>query len=87
MHEAHLMSDFIRKIEQIAAQEKAKKVISIKVWLGALTNMSPAHFLEHFVQSSAGTIAEGAHVETIVSQDMLDKNAQNILIESLEVDL
>jgi Zn finger protein HypA/HybF involved in hydrogenase expression len=31
MHEAHLMSDFIRKIEQIAAQEKAKKVISVKV--------------------------------------------------------
>ncbi len=87
MHEAHLMADFIHKIEQITTQEKAKKVISVKVWLGALTNMSSAHFLEHFMQSSVGTIAEGAHIETVMSQDLLDKNAQNILIDSLEVDL
>lgn len=87
MHEAHLMADFIHKIEQIATQEKAKKVISVKVWLGALTNMSSAHFLEHFMQSSVGTIAEGAHIETVMSRDLLDKNAQNILIDSLEVDL
>ena len=87
MHEAHLMKDFIHKIEQIATQEKAKKVISVKVWLGALTNMSSAHFLEHFMQSSVGTVAEGAHIETVMSQDLLDKNAQNILIDSLEVDL
>ncbi|MFM8859444.1 MAG: hydrogenase/urease maturation nickel metallochaperone HypA [Methylocystis sp.] len=87
MHEAHLMNDFISKIEQIAFQENAKKVISVKVWLGALTNMSSAHFLEHFMQSSAGTILEGAHIETVISQDLLDKNAQNILIDSLEVDL
>jgi len=87
MHEAHLMGDFIHKIEQIATQEKAKKVISVKVWIGALTNMSSAHFLEHFMQSSVGTIAEGAHIETVISQDLLDKNAQHILIASLEVDL
>lgn len=87
MHEAHLMGDFIHKIEQIATQEKAKKVISVKVWIGALTNMSSAHFLEHFMQSSVGTIAEGAHIETVMSQDLLDKNAQHILIASLEVDL
>jgi Zn finger protein HypA/HybF involved in hydrogenase expression len=87
MHEAHLMNDFIRKIEQIAIQEKAKKVTSVKVWLGALTNISSAHFLEHFMQSSVGTIAEGALIETVISQDLLDKNAQNILIDSLEIDL
>jgi hypothetical protein len=49
--------------------------------------MSSAHFLEHFMQSSVGTIAEGAHIETVMSQDLLDKNAQHILIDSLEVDL
>lgn len=87
MHEAHLMKDFIHKIEQIAVQEKAKKVTSVRVWLGALTNMSSAHFMEHFMQSSVGTIAEGALVETVISTDFLDKNAQNILIDSLEVDL
>lgn len=49
--------------------------------------MSSVHFMEHFMQSSVGTIAEGALVETVISTDFLDKNAQNILIDSLEVDL
>lgn len=86
MHEASLMKNLMRRLDEIAAAEKAKRITGMSVWLGAMSHMSPAHFTEHFEESSAGTIAEGATLDIIVSDDADDDNAQEILVRSVTVD-
>ena len=86
MHEASLMKNLMKQIEEIASTEEAKSVTAVQVWLGALSHMSAAHFTEHFEESSAGTIAEGAELQIVVSDDIHDPNAQEILLQSISVD-
>jgi hydrogenase nickel incorporation protein HypA/HybF len=85
MHEASLMRGLMRKIEEVAAGEGATGVVGVEVWLGALSHMSAAHFVEHFAQASAGTLAAGAKLDVTVSDDTTDPNAQDILLVSVEV--
>ena len=86
MHEASLMKNLMRQLEDIVKTENAKRVTGVSVWLGALSRMSAAHFAEHFEESSAGTLAEGAEVDVTVSDDPEDANAEQILIRSVTVD-
>jgi len=85
MHEASLMRGLMRKIEAVATAEGAVAVVGVKVWLGALSHLSKAHFAEHFAQAAAGTLAEGAALDVAVSDDTLHPNAQDILLVSVEV--
>lgn len=85
MHEASLMRGLMRKIEEVAADERATGVVGVEVWLGALSHMSAEHFAEHFAQASAGTLAEGATLDVTVSDDTAHPNAQDILLVSVEV--
>ena len=86
MHEASLMKNLMRQLDEIAKAENAKRITGVSVWLGALSHMSAAHFTEHFEEASAGTIAEGAEIDVTVSDDPKDANAQEILIRSVTVD-
>jgi hydrogenase nickel incorporation protein HypA/HybF len=86
MHEAALMKDLMTKILQIAQQQRAKRVIGIKVKLGALSHMTPEHFREHFEEVSPGTVAEGARIEAEQLTDIHDPKAQEILLQSIEVE-
>jgi hydrogenase nickel incorporation protein HypA/HybF len=86
MHEASLMKNLMRRLDEIASAEKAKRITGVSVWLGALSHMSAAHFAEHFEESSVGTIAEGAKLDVTVSDDPKDPNAQEILVRSVTVD-
>lgn len=86
MHEASLMSGLMRRIGEIAAAEGARRIIGVSVWLGALSHMSAAHFAEHFNQAASGTLAEGARLQVTLSQDERHEHAQDILLESVEVD-
>ena len=87
MHEAGLIKDLIRKIEQLAASEGATRVLRVGVNLGALSHMSPAHFDEHFRAASTGTICDGAALDIHLSTDIRDPNAESILITGIDVDL
>jgi hydrogenase nickel incorporation protein HypA/HybF len=86
MHEASLMKSLMTKIEAIARAEEARSVVRVSVWLGALSHMSAEHFAEHFEHSSAGTLAEGAKLSVTISDDIHDEHAQDILLESVEVE-
>ena len=44
------------------------------------------HFGEHFRHSSAGTRAEGARIDATLSDDPAHANAQDVLLESVEVE-
>ncbi len=86
MHEASLMTGLMRQIETIALGEGAAKVTRVVVWCGALSHMTEAHFAEHFQQASKGTRAEGAALDITVSDDITDDRAQDILLESIDVE-
>jgi hydrogenase nickel incorporation protein HypA/HybF len=86
MHEAGLMRDLMRKINDLAAAENASRVTGVTVWLGALSHMSPGHFQEHFDQAAAGTLAEGARIRCETSGDIADPNADGILLRSIETE-
>jgi hydrogenase nickel incorporation protein HypA/HybF len=86
MHESGLMKGVMRRIEEIAQDQQATRVVGVSVWLGALSQMSPAHFAEHFQEAAAGTIAEGARLDATASDDVRHPNAQDVLLESVEVE-
>jgi hydrogenase nickel incorporation protein HypA/HybF len=86
MHELSLIADLMRKIASIAQEQGAEKVIYVKVKLGALCHLSVAHLREHFAHAARGTVAEGALLEIEELTDMIDPHAQEILLDSVEVE-
>lgn len=86
MHEMSLINDLMRKITDLAVQHQAKKVAVVRVKLGALCHISPEHFREHFEEAAAGTVAHGARLEVELNPDEQHPNAQDILLDSVEVE-
>ncbi len=87
MHESSLMRGLLRTIEELAAREGASAVTAIRLRLGALSHFSPEHFREHFDRVAPGSCAEGATLEITTSDDIDDPHAQDVLIESVEVEV
>lgn len=87
MHEATLMANLMRQIADIAKAEGAPRVTGVSVWLGALSHLSAEHFTEHFIRASDATLAEGARLAVMVSDDLQDADAQRIVLESVEVEI
>ncbi len=85
MHESSLMKGLMRQILAAAESHQARNVISIHVLLGALSNITPTHFGEHFVQAAHGTLAEGALLDITCATDITDPHAQEIVITGVEV--
>lgn len=85
MHEFSLIKDLIRKIMAIAQEQHARKVTSVTVKLGALSQISTEHFREHFIHGSQGTIAEGAQLHINILNDINVPMAQDVTIENIEV--
>lgn len=85
MHEAAVMRDLMRAIETVAQTEGAARVTAIRVRLGDLSHMTPAHFREHFEEASRGTLAEGARIE-VVETDAAEER-QAVRLESVDVEL
>jgi hydrogenase nickel incorporation protein HypA/HybF len=87
MHEASLMLSLMHRIDEIAKCEGARRIVSVSVWLGALSHMSVEHFAEHFERAAAGTIAEGARLDVTVSDDPGHANAQDLMLKSVAVEI
>jgi hydrogenase nickel incorporation protein HypA/HybF len=85
MHELSLMANLMRKIEDTARQSGGVIVTRVRLRFGALAHTSPEHFREHFERASQGTLAEGAVLEIVHSNDLTDAHAQDILLESVEI--
>jgi hydrogenase nickel incorporation protein HypA/HybF len=86
MHEAALLKDLVREIESVAAREHASAVTCVRVRIGPMSHMTPDHFVEHFVDATRGTIAEGALCE-VEQIDPKDPLAQSIVLESVDLDV
>jgi hydrogenase nickel incorporation protein HypA/HybF len=85
MHERALLADLVREIEEVAARERASGVRSVAVRIGPMSHMTPAHFVEHFVDATRGTVAEGARCD-VSTIDPRDPLAQSIVLESVELE-
>jgi len=86
MHEHALMKGLMRQVKDVAAAENARKVVRISVWLGALSHMSAEHFGHHFEEAAAGSLAEGAELECVASDDMHDPRAMDVVLQAIEVE-
>lgn len=85
MHETGLLKDMLRQISVLAKCENANRIAAITVQLGALTQISPEHFREHFDIESKGTIAEGASLVIELNNDIQDPQAQEIILKDIEI--
>jgi hydrogenase nickel incorporation protein HypA/HybF len=79
------MDDLVRKVLAVAEAEQATSVSRIRVRLGALSHFTPEHFVEHWVDATRGTPAEGAEVEATMGEDLSGANADGVVLESVEV--
>lgn len=87
MHEQAQMKDLVAKVLAVAEENDAKRVVRIKVKLGALSHFTPEHFEEHWLDAAAGTIAEGCKIEAELSGDLSDPQAQGVVLEDVEIAL
>lgn len=86
MHEAHLMTDLLHKLEALAREDGAGRIAQVEVWLGALCHISAGHFREHFERETVGTVAEGAELSLIESDDPRHPQAQDIVLRSVSLE-
>ncbi|MCB9754609.1 MAG: hydrogenase maturation nickel metallochaperone HypA [Myxococcales bacterium] len=84
MHEMSVLNNLMNKVTELNALHGGKRVISMKLRLGALSHFTPQHFREHFDFASRGTVAEGARLELTQMTDETDPDAQGVVLESLE---
>ena len=87
MHEHALMKDVMREIEEVAMVGRATRVTRITVRLGSLSHFTPEHFRQHFADASRGTIAEGAEVDAVLDEDLMDPRARDVVVESVEIEI
>jgi hydrogenase nickel incorporation protein HypA/HybF len=85
MHELTLLKGLMSKIKAIAEENNSDTVLGVTVRLGALSHISADHFRDHFDHAAAGTVAEGAALTIRELTDMSDPQAQEIILESVEV--
>jgi len=85
MHEQALLKDLVREIESVASREGARRVVAVTVRVGPMSHMTPAHFVEHFVDATRGTVAEGARCD-VTEIDEHDPLAQSIVLDSIELE-
>ena len=86
MHESALVRDIVRRIDDLARATNARRVTSAKIWLGALSHLSPEHFRAHFAIAAKDTLAAGTILHIEVSKDPDDPQAQHLRLESVDLD-
>ena len=87
MHEMSLIADLLRKIDGLVKANGAARVRGVTVKLGAFSHISADHFREHFEAGVRGSAAEGARLTVEESNDAADPHAQDILLESVDLDV
>jgi hydrogenase nickel incorporation protein HypA/HybF len=86
VHETPLVRDIVHRIEDLARSTGARRVTAARIWLGALSHLSPEHFREHFSIEARGTPAAEARLDIELSDDPDHPDAQQIRLESIDLD-
>lgn len=86
MHETAVVRDLVRQVEKLAAAERARRVVALEVWLGALSHLSPAHFRDHFRLEARGSVAAGAALRITRSTDTAHPEATGVVLRRIDVE-
>jgi hydrogenase nickel incorporation protein HypA/HybF len=86
VHEQALMTDLVRKLEEVAAGSGAQRITRVEVRLGRLSHFTPEHFREHFEDAARGTSAEGAEVDAAVDAELTGEAATGVVLANVEVE-
>jgi len=86
MHESGMIRGLVSKIGELADLGPGERVAKVTVTLGALSQISPGHFREHFEAETPGTLAEGAELVVTLNPDTTDPRAQEIVLDEIEVE-
>jgi hydrogenase nickel incorporation protein HypA/HybF len=86
MHDRALMNDLIKQLGRLAREGEARRVVAMRVRLGALSHLTPEHFREHFEEAARGGPAEGATIDIVTSTDIADPGAQGVVLESVDLE-
>jgi hydrogenase nickel incorporation protein HypA/HybF len=87
VHERSLIDGLVKRIAAVVRQAGALRAAVVRVRIGALASISAEHFREHFESETAGTPAAGARLDVSVSEDAADPRAQEVLLESVDVEV
>ena len=87
MHEGTLIRELVGKVNEIATAEGAARVVSVSVSVGDFSHCSADHLREHFVQESAGTLADGADLKIHAVGSLDDPMSLEIVLDSIELDI
>ncbi len=82
MHESSLVGDLIAKVREASGDAL---VAEVRITLGALSNISRAHFAEHFAAAVAGTPLAGADLVLTEANDVAHPDAQEVVLEAVVV--
>jgi hydrogenase nickel incorporation protein HypA/HybF len=85
MHEEALFRDLRRKVAEVSEGEQARRVVRVKVWVGALSHVTESRLRASWPSIVQGTPAEASQLEVDLSQDPLDPRAQFVILASLDV--
>jgi hydrogenase nickel incorporation protein HypA/HybF len=81
MHERSLLVGLMRQIDQVARQNRARRVTVVRLKLGPLAHIEPEHLREHFREAAQGTLAEAARLEIETTEEL-----HELTLESIDVD-
>lgn len=84
MHESSLMKGLLASIEAAAREVSAERVTAVHVTIGALAGISPDHLAQHFQMAAVGTLAAGASLHAVVSDDVCSSDAAHVRLNSIE---
>ncbi len=87
MHEEALLRDLHRKVLEVAAAQAATRVRRISLWVGALAHLTEEQLRARWVETFAGTLAEGAQLDIEHSLDPEDPRADKIVLTKMDIDL
>jgi hydrogenase nickel incorporation protein HypA/HybF len=80
------IKEFIQRVELAARQQGAKRITAVNVKLGARCQINANYLTFHFLLASQGTLAEGAQLHIQAVPDPKDPHAQDLILESVEVE-
>ena len=86
MHESSLMKGLLHRVENAARTAGARRVVRVHVSLGALSDVSPEHFRDHFSIAAAGTLAAGAELEIDVAGSIDAVDAQGVRLVDIDIE-
>ncbi|MGP8072513.1 MAG: hydrogenase/urease maturation nickel metallochaperone HypA [Thermoplasmata archaeon] len=86
MHEETLLRDLRRKVQEVARTEGGVPIRSVRIWVGALSHVTPDALRRRWPEVVDGTPAQGSRLEVDVSEDTSDPVAQGIRLVELTVE-